>query len=236
MVPKLRGVVRDSKYATTAESERPTIYESLPQMGMAGQITVEVRTTTSPLARAEIRRVIRKIDPSLALQKPMTQAAQFEQSYTTPMLFARLATGFGLLAVVLVATGLYGTLTYRLQRRRGEIGVRMAVGALREDVLRMIFGESLRIAAAGLAIGLPLSVGVAHLLRSQLYQLNNFDPVTFGMALGITLLVAVGSAFLPASSAAKINPMDAIRNGVPYCEPMLPHTSELRVILSELWC
>lgn len=207
------GVVRDSKYKTAAESERPTIYESLPQMGMAGQITVEVRTTMKPLSLLpEIRRAIRKVDSSLALQKPMTQAAQFEQSYTTPILFARLAMGFGLLAVILVATGLYGTLTYRLQRRRSEIGVRIAVGALSADVLRMIFGESLRIAAVGLGIGLPLSVGVAYLLRSQLYQLNNFDPPTFAAAFGITLLVSVGAAFPPARSAARINPMDAIRS------------------------
>jgi predicted permease len=207
------GVVRDSKYRAAAESELPTIYESLPQMGMAGQITVEVQTTMKPLSLLpEIRRAIGKIDPSLALQKPMTQATQFEQSYTTPMLFARLALGFGLLAVILVATGLYGTLTYRLQRRRGEIGVRMALGALRTDVVRMIFGESLRIAAIGLGIGLPLSVGLAHLLRSQLYQLNNFDLLTFTGALGVTVLVSVGSAFLPARSAARINPMDAIRS------------------------
>jgi ABC-type antimicrobial peptide transport system permease subunit len=99
-----------------------------------------------------------------------------------------------------------------VQRRRGEIGVRMAVGALRVDVLRMIFAESLRIAAVGLGIGLPLSVGLAHLLRSQLYELNSFDLPTFTAAWGITLLVSVGSAFLPARSAARINPMDAIRS------------------------
>jgi predicted permease len=207
------GVVRDSKYKMATEADRPTIYQSLAQMGMAGQITIEVRTRLQPLALLpEIRGAVNQIDPNLALQKPMTQAAQFEQTYTTPMLFARLAMGFGLLAVVLVATGLYGTLTYRLQRRRGEIGVRMALGALRRDMLQMILGESLRIAVLGYAVGLPLALGVAHLMRSQLYQVKEFDLLSFIAALGLTLLVSVGAALLPAWHAAQIDPVSAIRS------------------------
>jgi predicted permease len=206
------GVVRNSKYKAAAEVEGPTIYQSLPQMGMAGQITFEVRTTLEPLSLLpEVRRAVNHTDPNLALQKPMTQAAQFEQTYTTPMLFARLATGFGVLAIVLVATGLYGTLTYRLQRRRSEIGIRMAVGAQRSDVLQMIFRESFRIAVIGFAVGLPLSIAIADLLRSQLYQLSSFDMPSFTAALGITLLASLASAFVPAHTAAQIDPMEAIR-------------------------
>jgi predicted permease len=207
------GVVGNSKYKAAAEGEQPTIYQSLPQMGMSGQITFEVRTSLQPLSLfQEVRRAVSQVDPNLALQKPMTQAAQFEQTYTTPMLIARLAMAFGLLAVLLVATGLYGTLTYRLQRRRSEIGVRMALGALRRDVLQMIFRESLRIAVIGFAIGLPLSIVIAHLLRSQLYQLSSFDVASFAAALGITVLISLGSACVPAYDAAQINPMEAIRN------------------------
>jgi predicted lysophospholipase L1 biosynthesis ABC-type transport system permease subunit len=207
------GVVRNSKYQAAAEVQRPTIYQSLPQMGMAGQITFEVRTSLEPLSLLpEVRRAVSEIDPNLALQKPMTQAAQFEQTYTTPMLFARLAIAFGVLAVVLVATGLYGTLAYRLQHRRSEIGVRMALGALRRDVLQMIFRESLLIAAVGFVVGLPLSIVIARLMRSQLYQLSSFDFPSFTIALGITLLVALGSTFLPARDAAQTNPIDAIRS------------------------
>ncbi len=206
------GVVRDSKYKFAAENERPTIYESLAQMGMAGQITFEIRTSLPPLSLLpDIRNAIHQIDPNLALQKPMTQAAQFQQSYTTPLLFARLAMAFGVLAVVLVATGLYGTLTYRLQRRRREIGVRMALGALRRDVLKLSFLESLRIAAIGFAIGLPLAILVAHLLRSQLYQLRSFDFASFAAACAISLAVTLAAAVLPARSAANLNPIDTIR-------------------------
>ncbi|WP_109488541.1 ABC transporter permease [Occallatibacter savannae] len=207
------GVVRDSKYKFASESDRPTVYHSASKSGMEGQITLEIRTSLPPLSLLPgIRSALREIDPNLAPEKPMTQAAQFEQSYTTPMLFARLAMAFGVLAVVLVATGLYGTLTYRLERRRNEIGVRMALGAMRQDVLQMIFGESMRIAGIGFGLGLPLSLVVAHLLRSQLYQLNAFDATSFIVSLAITLLLSIGSALLPAFRAAQINPMDTIRN------------------------
>jgi predicted permease len=207
------GVVANSKYKYAAEAERPTVYDSLAQMGMAGQITFEVRTSMRPLSLVPgIRGAIREIDPNLAMQRPMTQAAQFEQSYTTPMLFARLAMAFGLLAVMLVATGLYGTLTYRLQRRRREIGVRMALGAMRRDVLQLIFGESLRVAVLGLAIGLPLSLAVAYGMRSQLYQLSSFDFASFTAAFAITLVVATVASVLPARAAASLNPVDTIRS------------------------
>jgi len=207
------GVVANSKYKYAAEAERPTVYDSLAQMGMAGQITFEVRTSMQPLSLLpSIRGAIHEIDPNLAMQRPMTQAAQFEQSYTTPMLFARLAMAFGVLAVVLVATGLYGTLTYRLQRRRREIGVRMALGAMRRDVLQLIFGESLRVAVLGLAIGLPLSLAVAYGMRSQLYQLSSFDFASFTAALAITLVVATVASVLPARAAANLNPVDTIRS------------------------
>lgn len=207
------GVVRDSKYKFAAESGRPTVYFSVAKSGMEGQITIEVRTSLPPLSLVpDIRHALHEIDPNLAVQRPMTQSAQFEQSYTTPKLFARLATAFGVLAIVLVATGLYGTLTYRLQRGRKEIGVRMAVGAMRQDVLQMILGESMRIAAIGFVLGLPLSLIVGHLLRSQLYELSAFDAPSFEVSFLITLLLSIGSALLPAYRAARINPMDTIRN------------------------
>jgi len=206
------GVVRDSKYKFAAESDRPTVYYSIAKSGMEGQITFEVRTSMSPLSLLpDIRSAVHEIDPNLAVERPMTQVEQFEQSYTTPLLFARLAMAFGVLAVVLVATGLYGTLTYRLQRRRREIGVRMALGAMRGDVLRLILLESLRIASIGFAIGLPLSLAVARLLRSQLYQLSSFDLASFAAACAISLAVTIGAAAVPARSAANLNPIDTIR-------------------------
>lgn len=108
------GVVRNSKFKSVRDHGMPTVYYALSQMGMSGQISVKMRTGLNPIALLpEIRSTIHGLDPNLPLQNPMTQAAQFEKSYVTPMLFARLALGFGVLAVILVATGLYGTLAYR---------------------------------------------------------------------------------------------------------------------------
>jgi ABC-type antimicrobial peptide transport system permease subunit len=118
---------------------------------------------------------------------------------------------FGLLAAFLVATGLYGTLAYRVQKRRSEIGIRMALGADRMTVLGMVLRESLWITLTGFAVGLPLCIALSRLLRAQLYQLNPLDPVSFLVAITLTLLVVICAALLPARSAASVNPMEALR-------------------------
>lgn len=206
------GVVRNSKYRSVTESNMPTVYYPLTQTGMIGQVTVEVHAHTNPMALLpEIQRIIHNLDPDLALLNPMKQATQFERSYVTPELFARLALSFGALAVVLVAIGLYGTLAYRLERRRTEIGIRMALGALRIRVLQMIVLESLGIAVAGVALGVPLSLAVARLLRSQLYHLSNLDLISYAVAAAVTVAVAVLAALVPAHFASQIDPMEAIR-------------------------
>ena len=206
------GIAADSTYRSVSEKKMPTIYYSLAQTGMTGELTAEVRAASHPMELLPaVRRTIREIDPNLPLQNPTTQAAQFEKSYVTSDLFARLALGFGLLAAVLVATGLYGTLIYRLQRRRSEIGIRMALGALRGAVLWMVLRESLLIAAAGFAAGFPLALGVAHLLRSQLYHLSALDPASFALAAGVTLLVSIAASLLPARRAAAVDPMRTLR-------------------------
>jgi predicted permease len=207
------GVVKDSKFRSVTEQAMPTDYFPLAQMGMRGQVTVEVRAAGAPMALLpEMRRVVQGLDPDVPLQNPTTQAAQFEQSYVTPLLFARLALGFGLLAFVLVGTGLYGTLVYRVERRRGEIGVRLALGALRGNVLRMVLGESLLLCAGGLAVGIPLALAVGNLLRSQLYHMSFADPLSFAVAAGITLGAALAATMIPARRAARIDPMAALRN------------------------
>lgn len=207
------GVVKNSNYRTTRETGLPVVYYSLSQWTMLGQITVEARTYRDPMALLpEMRRALHDLAPDMPLQKPMTQAAQFAETYVTPTLFARLALCFGLLALILVATGLYGTLAYRVQRRTSEIGIRMALGALRGNVLQMVIRESLLIAFAGFVVGLPMSYAVARLLRTQLYRLDYLDPISFSIAAAITLAVALGAAFMPARKASKINPMEALRS------------------------
>ncbi|HWF92767.1 MAG TPA: FtsX-like permease family protein, partial [Terriglobales bacterium] len=126
--------------------------------------------------------------------------------------FARLALCFGLLALVMVATGLYGTLAYRVQRRTSEIGIRMALGAPRANVLWMILRESAMIFAIGIAIGFPMGWAAAKLLRTQLYQLNYLDPASFVIAGSITLAVTLAAAFMPARKASQVEPTEALRS------------------------
>jgi FtsX-like permease family len=207
------GVVKDSKYNRVGEKIKPTIYYALAQRGMRGQITVEIRAAGLPTALLpEVQHAIRELDPNVPLQKPMTQAAQFEESYLTPKLFSRLAVGFGFLAAFLVATGLYGTLTYRVQRRRSEIGIRMALGANRVTVLGLVMRESLWIALMGLIVGLQLCFVFCRLLQTQLYQINALDPVSFIAGTTITLLAVLGAALFPARWAASVNAMEALRS------------------------
>jgi predicted lysophospholipase L1 biosynthesis ABC-type transport system permease subunit len=126
--------------------------------GVPSTLQVELRTKDDAEALLpSVERVMHEMDPNIPLEKPMSQAAVFEDSYARQRLFSRLAMFFGLLAALLVGIGLYGTLSYRVSRRNTEIGVRMALGAQRGRVLRMVMRESLLIATLGVALGLSAS-------------------------------------------------------------------------------
>jgi ABC-type antimicrobial peptide transport system permease subunit len=145
------------------------------------------------------------------MQKPMTQRAQFDESFSQARLFARLAMFFGFLAVLLVATGLYGTLAYRVSLRTSEIGVRMALGAQRSQVLWMILRESLLISAVGILVGTPLAFAGGRLMRSMLFGLEPADSLSFSLAvLGVTF-VALMAGLIPARRAMRTDPMVALR-------------------------
>lgn len=173
---------------------------------------VEACISGDPMALLpEIRRVVREIDPNIPLDKPEVLSAAFQETYVMPALFARLAIFFAVLAALLVAVGLYGTLAYRVNRRTNEIGVRMALGAARGQVLWMILRDSLYLVAAGLVVGLPLAWFASKLMASMLYKLSAHDPISlFAAALGV-LAVSIAAAFIPARRAASVEPMQALR-------------------------
>src|SRR5258708_25237287 len=159
----------------------------------------------------EAAKVVHEIDPNLPLQKPMTQQAQFAETVSQERLIANLSVFFGGLAAFLVAIGVYGTISYGVSRRTMEIGVRMALGAQRREVLWMVLLESFSVAALGLGVGIPAALAVATTLRSMLYGLSSSDPLTILVALvGITIVTLV-AAFFPARRAASIDPMRALR-------------------------
>jgi predicted permease len=206
------GVATNSKYASVRERDLPMAYFPYQQAMATRTMHFELRTEGTPTALLpEVRRAVRESGPDIPLLAPMTQQAQFEENYVQERLFARLSISFGLLATLLVATGLYGTLAYRVSRRTAELGVRMALGAQRRQVLWMVLRESLVMSVAGAVVGLPLAVGAAYLLRSILYGLGPSDPLTFGAALCGMFVVALLASYIPARRATKVDPMVALR-------------------------
>jgi len=207
------GVVKDSKYTGVWEDPTPMAYYAIFQRMVAGfTMQVEVRTHGEPLALLPtIRRAVHEMDPNIPLENPVTQQAQFEDSYAQPKMFGRLGGFFGGLGALLVATGLYGTMSYRTNRRTAEIGTRMALGARRGQVLWMVMRESLLISGIGTVVGFPLALYCSRFLSSMLYQLSPFDALSFALATCCVVLVGALAAFLPAWKAAKVDPMVALR-------------------------
>jgi len=150
--------------------------------------------------------------PGLPLLQPTTQQAQFDDTISEERLVFRLSIFFGLLAALLVATGLYGTLAYTVSRRTPEVGVRMALGAQRRQVLWMVLRGNLAVTLAGLAVGLPLAIAAVRVLRSMLYNLTPGDPLSFAAALAGITLVALAASLIPALRAATIDPVRALRD------------------------
>ena len=207
------GVVRDSKYASADEDQMPMAWYSYQQRKVIPNMDVQLSIQGDPMALLPaIRRIIRDLDPSAPLYKPALLATGFEETYLMPALFARLAVFFGALAAILVAVGLYGTLAYRVNRRTLEIGLRMALGAARPEVLWMIVRESLYLVAAGLIVGLPLAWFTSKLMASMLFKLSTHDPISFAAAGLGTLAVSIAAALIPARRAASVEPMQALRS------------------------
>ena len=170
------GVVKNHKYRSIDEEPIPMAWYMYAQIPMAGKMDVEMRVDGEPLAiLPSARKVVQQLDPNLALIRPMTQRAQYDLTISNQLLFARLAGFFGFLATVLVATGLYGTLAYRVNMRTAEIGVRMAMGARRGQVVWMILKDSLLLTAIGVVMGIPLAMLVGRALTSSLYGVKALD-------------------------------------------------------------
>jgi predicted permease len=206
------GVAQNSKYRRVREPESPMAYFPYQQIPDIATMQIELRAHGNPEALLPgVEHVVRDLGPDLAPLQPMTQQAQFEASFSQEHLFARLAMFFALLAALLVATGLYGTLAYRVTQRTSEIGVRMALGARRQQVLWMVLRESLGVSVAGVVLGLPLAIAGARLLRSLLFGLTPSDPLALALAALGTCVVALAASLIPARRATKIDPLVALR-------------------------
>jgi predicted permease len=206
------GVVKNHKYRSMDEEPIPMAWWNYAQAPEEGQLNVEMRVRGDALAiLPEVRKVVAQMDPDAPLIQPILQRKQFERTISQQLMFARLGEFFGLLAIVLVATGLYGTLAYRVNMRTAEIGVRMAVGARRGQVVWMILKGSLVLTAIGVVIGIPLAMLVGRALTSSLYGVKPLDAVSYLLAVAGVAAVALAASAVPAARAAHVDPLTALR-------------------------
>jgi ABC-type antimicrobial peptide transport system permease subunit len=159
-----------------------------------------------------IREVVAQLNPNLPLFQVTTQAEQIDRLLFQERLIARLASFFGILALVLACIGLYGLLSYEVSRRTHEIGTRMALGAQMADVLRLVVRQGAALAIVGAIIGIAVALGVTRYLKSMLYKLQAYDPVTIGGVAVLLLLIALLACYVPARRATRVDPIVALRH------------------------
>ena len=206
------GVVGDAKYATLAEEPPPTVFQSQAQTKDLGStFSYELRSSGPPAALlGGVKNAVAHVSPAIAIDST-TLADQLAATLARPRLLATLSGFFGVIALLLAVIGLYGTLSYAVTRRRGEIGVRMALGAARREVLRMVFVEAGRLVLAGLALGSVLALVATRFLAAFLYGVEATDPATLGIAAGILGLTALGAGLIPAARAARMQAFAILR-------------------------
>jgi predicted permease len=208
---RIVGVCRDAKYKNLRSEVPPTMYLSYRQTS-PGAMYYEVRSALPPLSLVPaVRKAVAGIDPNIPLAGITTQRRQLDQSIAPERLFASLCSFLALLAVLLSCIGLYGLMAYNVARRTGEIGIRVALGARPQDVARPILREAVLLAATGLAVGVPVALALAHLLRSVLFGIQPYDPATLIGSILLLTGVAVLAAWIPARRAAKVDPITALR-------------------------
>jgi predicted permease len=208
------GVMGDVKDHSLTEEVAPRIYLAQGQhlLGWAGALRLLVRTSGDPVTVVpQIRAVITSVDSRLknASIEPVT--VLMRDSISQERLLARLATGFGLMALLLAAIGLYGVMTYAVTRRTAEIGLRVALGAQRGDVIGMVLRDAMGVVVAGVIVGVPASLFAARLLQSQLHGVGTTDPVSLSVALSVMVVSAAAAAFAPALRASRVPPLLSLR-------------------------
>jgi predicted permease len=194
---------------------RPVVYVpyTMNVWGGLRDMYYELRTAGNPMALAGmVRELVREADPRLPVSDMQTQRTVIDGTMNREVIFARLCSGFAVLALLIACVGLYGSMSYNVARRTGEIGIRMALGAPRRTVIWMVLGEVLLLAGVGLAIGIPAALMGSKLVKSFLYQTEPHDPLTMAVASASLLVAAILAGYLPARSAAKIDPMSALRH------------------------
>jgi predicted permease len=206
------GVLRDAKYDSVRDAAPPTMYVPFLQNAARGFGMFEVRTAGNPTGVVgRVRDTIRQIDPNLPVMDVSTQIEQVEKRFLQEKVFAQAYSLFGALALLLASVGLFGLMSYNVSRRTNEIGIRMALGAQREDVQGLIMRESMILVAVGVVIGLALAIAGSRFVATLLYGLAPTDLMTMGLAIVVMVAVSALAGYLPARRASNVDPMIALR-------------------------
>jgi predicted lysophospholipase L1 biosynthesis ABC-type transport system permease subunit len=210
------GVVADVRHNGVTAPIKEKFYRPHAQFHRTGFVlrntNLVVRTEGDPLAlAAPLRAVVRELDPNLPLAGVRTMSDVVDGALVTPRLAGWLLGLFALLAVALCAIGLYGLLAYLVSQREAEIGIRIAVGAPQASVLWLVLGHGLRLAGAGLAVGVAASLALTRLLEGLLHGVRPHDPATFAATPLALLAAALLASYLPARRAARVDPSVALR-------------------------
>jgi predicted permease len=206
------GVVETGKYYNLNERGATAFWTPL-ETGYKSKASLVVRTRMTPPESVvpSIRAAVREIDPSIALFSAGSMEDQLSWTFFAPRIAAIALSAFGILALVLSATGIYGVMAYAVSRRTREIGIRMAIGATQAQVLASVARTAATLIGTGLVLGLGMALGAGRLLGRILYGVKPSDPLTFAIVFAIMLGVGAAATFLPARRATRIDPMQALR-------------------------
>jgi predicted permease len=205
------GVVRDAKYDSVRDAAPPTVYVPFFQYRLFSA-NFAVRTAIDPAGlMGSIREAVRQTDPDLPSPDFTTQIEQIGRRFDQERLFAQAYTLFGSLALLVASIGLFGLMSYNVTRRTNEFGIRMALGAQRNDVVAMVMRESLVLVFVGLAVGLAAALAAGMFITTLLYGLGAGDPLTILLASLVMTTVAIFAGYLPARRASRVEPTEALR-------------------------
>jgi len=208
------GVTRNARdHSLRRDIDRRFYLSALQPLGQyAAFMNYEIRTLGDPASIIQpARREVLAFDPAIPIYNAKPFVTMLDEALRQSSMVAELAAAFGGLALLLACIGLYGVLSYAVAQRTNEIGIRMALGAERTTVVRMILRETALLILVGLAVGVPASLACARLIQSKLFGLKPADPLTLATALAIMIAVAIASGYLPARRASRVDPLVALR-------------------------
>ena len=207
------GVVADSKQNAIYKPAKRRFYTSIFQVtDRTAYLKFEVQAIGDPASIAgDLRKQVEATDPKLTIRQVHTLKKLIDTTLQEPIVLAELSSFFAALALVLACVGLYGVMSYTVSGRTREIGLRMALGAARGDVLWLVLGEALLLVGTGIVVGIPAALACSRLLSSMLFGLSASDPVALAIVVAALGAVAVFASYIPARRATKVDPIVALR-------------------------